>query len=113
MNHGQWIKLLPEEQRMVVAELCGWTSVKQRNKDDEPLGKPPNTTGEYPVIPDYLNDLNDMYEAEWKMTEKQREEYNKKLWKICAGSETLTISARAAQRAEAFILTMTKLKEQK
>ena len=69
--------------------------------------------GQLPTtLPDYLNDLNAMHEAEKTLRNEQRFEFYKQLLKACEDSETVnTIHATAAQRAEAFLKTLGKWKE--
>ena len=63
-----------EEQRIAIAEFCGWT----RGKRIEASFSKPGATVEHPSwihpngyperkLPDYLNDLNAMYEAEKRL----------------------------------------------
>jgi hypothetical protein len=62
-------------------------------------------------IPDYLNDLNAMHEAETVMTDQQRTSYLDKLYEVCNPHSMLNddwnlTCATAAQRAEAFLKTL-------
>jgi hypothetical protein len=65
-------------------------------------------------IPDYLNDLNAMHEAETLLTERQLHEYSQRLemlWKhgncTCL-ADLCRYHVPASMRAEAIVLTMTK-----
>jgi hypothetical protein len=123
MTHDKWVALSPEEQRIKVAELRGF------KKDlKHPLGSEGNTPWIDPSksywvydfwnLPDSLNDLNAMHEAENLLTLKgQRGRYLRgvyytNLLKILERELRRTIGmwdelhATAAQRAEAFVLTM-------
>jgi hypothetical protein len=109
MNHKQWDKLTPKAQRIKVAELCGWCNVYM-----ESIGALKVLRGvlrkkrvvETGIVPDYLNDLNAMHDAESMFTGEQ---YNKYalllLHDICVGKNA-PLRATATQRAEAFVLTM-------
>ena len=57
-------------------------------------------------LPDYLNDLNAMHEAEKVLRPTQVKRFLSELWPIMAASkeaELGTFHATAAQRAEAFL----------
>lgn len=112
MTHEQWIALSPEEQRAKVGELCGHQEpvpVGGLNDPDEQewediLGHP---------VPDYCYDLNAMHEAEKEPLSRKDLHlmYVSNLISVC-GSDgwrfdpAALIHATAAQRAEAFVLTM-------
>lgn len=114
----------PEEQRIAIAEACGWTRIEGRK------GLPPGKTSHAPslalsdsddgwlFIPDYLNDLNAMHEAEKVLTPKQRDSY---FWELLEATSYCGlaidgldgnnggfefISMSATQRAEAFLRTL-------
>ena len=57
-----------DEMRIAIAEACGWKPYKPITHDGWPLlmtpPKKPNKEGWLETIPDYLNDLNAMHEAE-------------------------------------------------
>lgn len=105
--------MTPEKQILVIAEACGWT-------DHFPKGgggillpyKWCNThTDEKSVdLPDYLNDLNAMHEAEKVLTQAQDYQYRASvLPAVCKdGSGMIALTATAAQRAEAFLKTIGK-----
>lgn len=127
MTHDKWVKLSNDEKRIKVAELCGW-------KIEDTNGSPyswVSPTVEYKVefglfldqdadniVPDYLNDLNAMHEAEMLIPIDSLLEWCGNLAKVCTPSiilETMgdviertvhTNRASAAERAEAFVLTM-------
>lgn len=78
----------PEAQRIAIAEACGWKF--------------------YPLnLPNYLNDLNAMHEAEKRLSEEQMTIYTSNLFEICDDWPKATL-ATAAQRAEAFLKTVGK-----
>lgn len=95
--------MTPEAQRIAIAEACGtmrWS-----------YALPKKCVGA--SVPDYLNDLNAMHEAEKVLTEDQREQYLNSLYKVCNPASMLNDAwnlncATAAQRAEAFLRTIGK-----
>tara|TARA_R110000772_G_scaffold266171_2_gene388322 strand:+ start:2420 stop:2728 length:309 start_codon:yes stop_codon:yes gene_type:complete len=92
----------PEEQRIAIAEACGWTDVASNYEAYLPNAQEPS---DYAVIPDYLNDLTAMHEAEKVLkTNCEMQRYLDNLRTVCRcmvhGEGTIT--ATAAQRAEAF-----------
>lgn len=109
-----------EEIRIKVAEACGWS---QKKVDPEyPLTRPEGrwehgeqTVYHWGQLPDYLNDLNAMHEAEKVLTKEQWFHYNCYLFKSSvpeaegdewdASNARHCIHATAAQRAEAFLKT--------
>ena len=97
-----------ELQRIKIAEACGW------KRHACGLGY---YQGVHPVfmggraIPDYLNDLNAMHDAEKVLTEEQRIAYTNHTYDIACKVQRETekwrwISLTAAQRAEAFLRTL-------
>jgi hypothetical protein len=86
-----------EEQRIAIAEVCGW---KTGYRDPEA----------WHPLPDYLNDLNAMHDAEKVLNEKQEDIMNSTLWDIMDGRKYLW-HATVSQRAEAFLRTVGKWKE--
>ena len=90
--------MTPEAQRVAIAESCGW-------KIGPPLTNPEGTVinwhySEAWRLPDYLNDLNAMHEAEKSLTPEQRSDYHSLL---LSSGYMAAIDATAAQRAEAFL----------
>ena len=98
--------MTPEQQRIAIAVACGkWHS-----------GWPHeymNQADRLRHIPDYLNDLNDMHEAEKAMNNNDWWKFVEHLTNICGGGTALGISATASQRAEAFLRTIGKWEEAK
>ena len=98
----------PEKQRIAIAEACGWTEISD--------WKAAGINGQHPtepwtdVIPDYLNDLNAMHEAEKVLNNVQRERYRTELVYSHAGGD---VFATSAQRAEAFLRTIGKWEDDK
>ena len=106
MTHKKWIKLTPDERRIKAAELNGECLMVVKPAGGYYAAE--ISTG-FPLhiakLPDYLNDLNAMHEAEEIINQRDlRVEYMEALddlacqWGLC--------HATAAQRAEAFVLTL-------
>jgi hypothetical protein len=102
--------MTPEAQRIAIAEACGWKWFNGNNQFwITPDG---NCDGKQP-LPDYLNDLNAMHEAESRIliTEKQKADYARELIYIAWTSEQpvyAPIHANADQRREALLRTLGK-----
>jgi hypothetical protein len=67
-------------------------------------------------LPDYLNDLNAMHEAEKMLTESQSAQYERRLMgsrSFVGAAEFWIYHATAAQRAEAFLRTIGKWENDK
>ena len=93
----------PEQQRIAIAEACGWLKVHGHS-----------VAG----IPDYLNDLNAMHDAEETLQESQRVTYSNELYDLAVEHQLKTgkwsyLSMTASQRAEAFLRTIGKWEEAK
>lgn len=110
-----------EQQRIAIAEACGWTV----ERDSEGYWRARDGIGNYTFelwisesnvwsvgLPDYLNDLNAMHEAEKVLTNQQKEKYLDILSDFTEGRRDTsyvwhdTVFATAAQRAEAFLKTL-------
>jgi len=90
----------PEAQRIAIAEACGW---KTGYRDPEA----------WHPLPDYLNDLNAMHDAEQVL-------FGRNDWSACKYDNYLDVAtsswkwnATASQRAEAFLRTIGKWEESK
>jgi hypothetical protein len=97
----------PEAQRIAIAEACGWKWEARIKGSIKVWNKPPLMVFYDSELPNYLNDLNAMHEAEKVLTSSQEKEYVNDLdWM----SERWggTVFAPAAQRAEAFLRTIGK-----
>ena len=104
----------PEQQRIAIAEACGLTNVApmivknvKHSGDDITVG----IWSDDGWVPQYLNDLNAMHEAEKAMNNNDWWKFVENLTNICGGGTALAISATAAQRAEAFLRTIGKWEE--
>ncbi len=101
-----------QEQRIAIAEACGWEDCGMGWWRHEGIGDRLNP-------PDYLHDLDAMHEAEKVLTEHQQELYGGFLHsgRLCLFNAYCTewswnlIHATAAQRAEAFLRTIGKWKD--
>jgi hypothetical protein len=117
----------PEAQRIAIAEACGWTECYPATKtphgffDAYGRKKLPCGSRKDERLPDYLNDLNAMHEAEDNLLGMNKAEFAVKLCRIVgrdwpngiAGGSFAHIHATAAQRAEAFLCTLGKWEEAK
>lgn len=108
------ITMTPEAQRIAIAEACGWERWRPLD-DTKPITVWRNTKGtniaRFENLPDYLNDLNVMHEAEKVLTYEQLPFYvstlkNPILMKEEGVSDFDCIHATAAQRAKAFLRTL-------
>ena len=116
-----------EKQRIAIAEACGWKDVKLTNHEEVDVDSRSITywsgfTGLPPEfrhhlnrvrVPDYLNDLNAMREAEKVLSRGVGYHqtggfglYKTALAEVC--DEQHPIDAAASQRAEAFLRTVGK-----
>jgi hypothetical protein len=118
--------MTPEQQRIAIAEHCGWTETTEYSHlhpylTPEAVSRMVwlDRNGQRAGIlgdpPDYLNDLNAMHEAEKTMTDEQ---FWPDYYDHLAGITTRhrygqrpIICATAAQRAEAFLRTVGKWQE--
>jgi hypothetical protein len=117
------IKMTPDKQRTAIAEACGWREC-WINQNGEPWGFL-GALHYSQSLPDYLNDLNAMREAEEVLAESQQSEFADRLntshkvadltypepntrgFRKALFSEAFhLIHATAAQRAEAFLKTL-------
>lgn len=115
-----------EAQRVAIAEACGWRLINGFiAKNNVPVVQVGTLTKKWSdchhkdlaVIPDYLNDLNAMHEAEKVLSLSQRDQYQQWLYRIVekeprmAPIYWLAINSTAKQRAEAFLRTIGKWEE--
>ena len=97
-----------EQQRIAIAEACGWTQIESCTCcDGVSRGYQPTPGAHKKHLPDYLNDLNAMHEAEKVLTKEQAEKYVTILCLQVQPTPQL-YHATAAQRAEAFLRTIGK-----
>jgi len=112
--------MTPEKQRIAIAEACGWTRVwdpafrqwtqRSPNKAWVTCDPDPNADWEIHNLPDFINDLNAMHDAEKVLSDDQRNRY---IITLCleVQPEPMLYHATAAQRAEAFLRTIGKWEE--
>lgn len=116
MTRDKWAALTVELRRIKVAQLCGWQDIRidtDAAGNVALVGSYPGLTGSRWNIPHYILDLNAMYAAEQLLNDNQRVTYTNMLTRIVTDAFTLSFTIRfaavhatAAQRAEAFALTM-------
>ena len=106
-----------ENQRIAIAEACGWTASLNYGSMGGWITRDPSGNHGYDAIggtrdgaflrscPDYLNDLNAMHEAEKVLTDDDHKTYRSWLVVVCYGQHWL---ATAEKRAEAFLRTIGK-----
>lgn len=102
MTREELARLTPEEKRVKIAEVCGW-----KLHMDTPFQRwlrPPDYVMSCGVLPDYLNDLNAIHEAEEKLTWEQKFVMHDHLCLKLVPIDEMTWRATAAQRADAFLL---------
>ena len=70
----------PEQQRIAIAEACGWTDVRFIGRGDDTIcvGKPKVRPGGINV-PDYLNDLNAMQSSVQSQSERFQDDFDSAL----------------------------------
>ncbi len=116
----------PDAQRIAIAEACGWADIR-RPCDDSYHDLPTDTLGlivgrvcglppgyihaeNVRPLPDYLNDLNAMHEAEKALLRiVAQQHYATSLYRVMAEPDRhldVIYRATAAQRAEAFLRTL-------
>jgi hypothetical protein len=91
-----------EQINLKIAEVCGWFYYDGWNHPD---GR--NT------LPNYVNDLNAMHEAEEHIPDSIAYVYGNKIGTVTGAEDSLCMSfycATARQRAEAFLRTLGKWK---
>ena len=105
-----------ELQRIKIAEACGWTAEQDSNGYWRAVNKKHGNAVELWLseqnvwsvgIPDYLNDLNAMHEAEKILNLHQQLRYQIELGGYMADNDYWSLChSTAAQRAEAFLKTL-------
>lgn len=105
--------MTPEEQRIAIAEACGWKPHKGYDDLWEKDGRYAGVKGAYvSMLPDYLNDLNAMKAAESTLKGIQWTHYVDWLKRLLTDDITELVSAAAFIRAEAFLRTIGKWNNQ-
>ena len=98
-------EMKPEQQRIAIAEACGWKSEFVAIPDGDEGDVWINPDGFSGELPNYLNDFDAMNEAEKVLTPEQEEQMNDLLWDMMEGRKFLWRST-ATQRAEAFLKSL-------
>jgi len=107
-----------EAQRVAIAEWCGWSQRKAKKSNHFAWFSPNgnrwsewSSKDDIETLPDYLNDLNAIHEAEGRLSDGQIVPYLDHLlkiveldWRMCRAS--------ASQRAEALLKTLGLWKEE-
>ncbi len=100
----------PEEQRIAITEACGWTETEAWLNGRRCFEHADSNAGwDFDSLPDYLNDLNAIHEAEIQLEAEDNHAYG------CYCSELYEkygnmVSLTASQRCEAFLKTIGKWK---
>jgi hypothetical protein len=108
----------PEYLRIFIAENLGFKRIGLIEGSSELMGELPPTRG-WIRIPDYPNDLNAMHEAEKLLLDGVKctddvvagtpsGDYFMRLSDVTERDDHMMFTATAAQRAEAFYLTLTR-----
>ena len=119
-----------QEQRIAIAEACGWTDIHEDGGGIVTLGRSPEGQRDW-CVPDYLNDLNSLMKAVMTLDRDENiipEEngfetrMDRYIWMLELVVEVTVaeddiyeacINATAAQRAEAFLHAIGKWEEPK
>ena len=114
--------MTPEQQRIAIAEACGWTAREDIENFWRAVDASGNMTHELWMsesnvwaagIPNYLNDLNAMHDAEKVLKGGMRSTYDAELTLIYLRDYNFIWESTATQRAEAFLRTIGKWEEAK
>jgi hypothetical protein len=110
----QEVNVSPDEQRIAIAEACGWFYQSQKVRgwyhkwDLKRISK----------LPDYYNSLDAMHEAEKVLTDEQWHKYRDELRTTVLGPVRMVsewckadIHATASQKAKCFLKAICKYKE--
>lgn len=106
----------PEKQRIAIAVFCGW----KKNREVDPgyfvWINPDGKMRGQDALPDYVNDLNAIHEAEKRLNATQCEQYNESLYSAEPNEHDCDASGwgfhrNAAQRAEIILRTIGKGEE--
>ena len=122
--------MTPQKQRIAIAEACGWTVTHWKVNPFDVIATKDGTEYLLKHLPDYLNDLNAMHEAEkFILSTDLYIQYVNYLFRSVGLNRTYYMGATpevfpadrqfavfhatAAQRAEAFLRTIGKWEEAK
>jgi hypothetical protein len=107
----------PAQQRIKIAEACGWLVNNDGDTGISPINVEQGLTDRQICswkLPDYLQDLNAMHEAWLTLPHYLRDRFEGQLYSIVIGQAEFNrnddapyiTNATAAQRAEAFLKTL-------
>ena len=95
--------MTPEQQRIAIAEACGWKWHSRYKGSIKVWDNGLDYVFWDSDLPDYLNDLNAMHEAEKVLNNEQWVAYGRELNRLGVFP---MVHATASQRAEAFLRTL-------
>lgn len=115
MKHLEIVKMSSGEKRARIAKACGWTDISSNYSHiSGTIGRRFPDVPYFSSLPDYINDLNAIHEAEKVLTTTEQQNlYQSNIAEICyadhgrASNQVVfnQLTATAEQRANAFILT--------
>jgi hypothetical protein len=113
MTHEQLAKMTPEEKQIRIAEICGW-KIDDDYEDGALMGHHQVPDSEFlgwDMVPDYLNDLNAMHDAEKVLGEKCKMyhsvlSFNGDAYLGEDNPDGWVFHVSASKRADAFLLTL-------
>ena len=106
-----------DKQRIAIAEACGWHVKRSATSPDQTLvSQDGHNFYAIDILPDYLNDLNAIHEAEKTLNHEQRNRYINILDAMPDDSDPVQhdfqwCCSAAEQRAEAFLRATGKWEE--
>lgn len=119
MTPEELSKLTPEQKRIKIAEAQGFVAESDPYYSDHKAWLKDSERFGTCDLPDYLNDLNAMHEVEMSLSVRQHYTFRALLWELTDQSQDRSwvgvngeehnrryVSATAAQRADAFLLTV-------
>ena len=113
MTSEDYAKLMPGEIVIKVATLCGWRRHTNNEGKEVWYNKNHEHCLNHDTLPYYFNDLNACREFEERLSEDQAFDYESHLQNICWQDDHRSVwAATAAQRCEAFVLTMEAVTEE-
>ena len=93
--------MTPEAQRIAIAEACSWRCTASFKEAFACWVRPDGMDHQTEWLPDYLNDLNAMHEAEKRLSREQLDSYIFEMHEVIGHNhiERYVVTAAAAQRA--------------
>lgn len=102
--------MTPEQINVAIAEKCGWSRCKSCAENDYESWRRPSNDGCEPELPDYLNDLNAMHDAEAFLVGDEVDSYVGFLLEELEFQWRL-VRATATQKSKAFLRAIGKWNE--